>query len=150
MGRRGEERREGLREREREREWTEKGEYLRRVEKPTRVWPDTRTSGPTHGPGRRSPLLLAREQDRRVCVVYVCTHALAYARAHRRTPQDNTVRHTRDLCSFHWRDDDGGGGGDGVATMTSRCRHPTHAYAHPHTLYAASLLLLVHISFPET
>lgn len=44
------ERREGGRlEGETERERMEKGEYMRHVEKPTRVWPDTHTSGPTHG-----------------------------------------------------------------------------------------------------
>lgn len=82
----------------------------------------------------------SRESKISVCV-YV------YSRTHVRTPKDNTVRHTRDLCSFYRRD-----GGGGVATMTSRCRHPTHAYAHPHTRESARspFVLRVFVDFPET
>lgn len=47
----------------------EKGEYLRRVEKPTRVWPDTHTSGPTHGPPAGASFSFAsRESGISVCV----------------------------------------------------------------------------------
>lgn len=46
----------------------EKGEYLRRVEKPTRVWPDTHTSGPTHGPPAGAFSFASRESEISVCV----------------------------------------------------------------------------------
>lgn len=60
-----------------------------RIEKPTRVWPDTHTSGPTHGPGR-SLLLRASERARLACMrvcesVYICRRHLTRSRARTRT-----------------------------------------------------------------
>jgi len=95
---------------------------LRRVEKPTRVWPDTHTSGPTHRPPagasfsfasfeneisvrvRVRACVCARARARSCVCVCVCVRAyipplnslLALARTSRRTPKDNTVTsHTR-------------------------------------------------------
>lgn len=67
------------RRRERGARGEEKGEYLRRVEKPTRVWPDTHTSGPTHGP----PAGASFSFTSRECEISVCARACMRAFARR-------------------------------------------------------------------
>lgn len=120
---------------------------MRRVEKPTRVWPDTHTSGPTHGPPAGASFSFAsRESKISVCVrVYVYTRSVGLAtcararmNAHRFERQYRNVTHATYTLPVDDDDDDegdedgGAGGGGGVGTMTSHCRHPTHVYIHLH------------------